>query len=145
MDYGIEYSIIILFQVLPKITFGDFQIDLAWWRDLAVLGLLARDQLLVREKQRDFLGSLLGDHKAWSMLMCNVGWLDSSGKLVPKAPLASLQEWLEASSVSCSYSQKLPSCWGCPGHRAASCLLQEEPLRKAIVSLSLHSDALTKV
>lgn len=111
MDYGIEYSIIILFQVLPKITFGDFQIDLAWWRDLVVLGLLARDQLLVREKQRDFLGSLLGDHKAWSMLMCNVGWLDSSGKLVPEAPLASLQEWLEASSVSCSYSQELPSCW----------------------------------
>lgn len=32
-----------------ELPFGDFQIDLIWYRDLAILGPLALDNLLVRE------------------------------------------------------------------------------------------------
>lgn len=141
MDYGIEYSIIILFQVLPKITFGDFQIDLAWWRDLAVLGLLARErktkrlswiiargsQSLVHVDVQCWLAGFLREAGTRGSFGFSAGM--AGGQLCELQLLSGATLLLE----------------GCPGHWAASCLLQEEPLRKAIVSLSLHSDALTKV
>lgn len=99
-----------------ELPFGDFQIDLIWCGDLATLGPLALDNLLVRET-KVLSWSTVSEPQSFIHVD-----LQSLVGCIPERSWGP-QKWQEAGSVSCRYSQFPALLVGGPGpwQLCASC------------------------